>query len=166
MAEPTTVKVRRDGTIALADNAGFGGGNTYTVAYENGDGSLSQPKADRIVIRDRGVIAGLRKGDDAVGSFSFSVHMRSFTDANITLIDALDFINGASGWTSSGGTGYEQKLLSAKITVEGTDHGDSTDHTATASKVLFEWTFDEGDPDVINVTGEIYGGTLTLTGQA
>ena len=55
MAESTTVKVPRDGTIVLKDN---GGSNSYTVAYENGNVSFGREKAERIVIRDRGVIVG------------------------------------------------------------------------------------------------------------
>ena len=167
MAATTVVKVRRDGTITFADNAGFGGANTYTVAYENGDLSFNREKSDRVVIRDRGAIAGLRKADDPVNQISFSVHMRDFTDGTSdALVDVLDFAGAASGWTTTGGTGYEEKLLDIKITVEGSNHGDSADHTATFTKVLFIWDFAEGDPNVVNVSGEIYGGAPTLTGQA
>ena len=76
MAESTVVKVRRDGTLTLSD--GTGTPVTYTVAYENGDVSFDGgSKADRIVIRDRGTIVGLRKGDDPVPSLRFAVPMRS-----------------------------------------------------------------------------------------
>ena len=156
MAESTVVKVRRDGTIILKD----GGGNTYTVAYENGDLSFDGgAKADRIVIRDRGTIVGLRKGDDPVPSLSFTVMMRDFTNASGgSLTDFIDKTGGSSGTTSTGGAGYEQYLIDIEFTVEGTSHGDSNDHTATASKCLCTWSFSEGDPDTISVTAEIYGG--------
>ena len=74
MALAATPKVRRDGTIKLIDGAGSP--VTLTVAYEDGNftADLLGADADRIVIRDRGTIVGLRQGDDQVGSISFSVH--------------------------------------------------------------------------------------------
>ena len=156
MAESTVVKVRRDGTIILKD----GGSGTYTVAYENGDLSFDGgSKADRIVIRDRGTIVGLRAGDDPVPSLTFTTMMRDFSDATgPSLIDFLDKTGGASGATSTGGTGFEQYLIDIEFTVEGTSQGDSNDHRATAAKCLCTWSFSEGDPNTISVTAEIHGG--------
>ncbi len=155
MAESTVVKVRRDGTIKLKD----GSTNTYTVAYENGDLSFDGgSKADRIVIRDRGTIVGLRKGDDPVPSLTFTTMMRDFHDNSAgSLIDFLDN-SGPVVLTSSGGTGYEQFLVDIEFTVEGTSHGDANDHVATAAKCLCTWSFSEGDPNTISVTAEIHGG--------
>jgi len=160
MAESTVVKVRRDGTLTLSD--GTGTPVTYTVAYENGDVSFDGgSKADRIVIRDRGTIVGLRKGDDPVTSLSFSVHMREFSDATSgSLIDFLDKTGSYNGNTSTGGVGYEQYLIDIAFQVEGTSHGDANDHLATASKCLATWSFSEGDPDSISVTAEIHGGIV------
>ena len=144
MAESTVVKVRRDGTITLKD----GGGNTYVVAYENGDLSF-----------DGGTIVGLRKGDDPVPSMSFTVMMRDFqASSGGSLIDFLDKTGGASGATSTGGVGYEQYLIDIQFDAEGTAHGDSNDHRATAAKALCTWSFSEGDPDTISVSAAIYGG--------
>ena len=155
MAQSTVVKVRRDGTIKLKD----GSTNTYTVAYENGDLSFDGgSKADRIVIRDRGTIVGLRKGDDPVPSLTFTTMMRDFKDNSAgSLIDFLDN-SGPVVLTSSGGTGYEQFLVDIEFTVEGTSHGDANDHVATAAKCLCTWSFSEGDPNTISVTAEIHGG--------
>ena len=155
IAESTVVKVRRDGTIKLKD----GSTNTYTVAYENGDLSFDGgSKADRIVIRDRGTIVGLRKGDDPVPSLTFTTMMRDFHDNSAgSLIDFLDN-SGPVVLTSSGGTGYEQFLVDIEFTVEGTSHGDANDHVATAAKCLCTWSFSEGDPNTISVTAEIHGG--------
>ena len=77
MADSSVVATRRDGTITLTDGAA----SSYAVSFEVGDFSAAEPGADRVVIRDRGAIVGLRKGDDPVISFSFSVHMRSLTDS-------------------------------------------------------------------------------------
>lgn len=165
MAESTVVKVRRDGTISIKDGAGSP--LTYTVAYENGDFAFGVDKEGRIVIRDRGAIVGLRKGDDPVNSLSFSVHFRAMaiTGTNATLLDVIHRTGAWAAATSTGGTGYEQFLVDVVMTIEGTDLGDSADHTATFTKVLLTYDFKEGDPDVINVKGEVYG-TVTRTGPA
>ena len=74
MAYSTAPKVRRDGKITLKD------GTTPTpisleVAYEEGNFSFDQTKSDRIVIRDRGTIGSVRKGDDQPITGSFTIYM-------------------------------------------------------------------------------------------
>lgn len=165
MSVSGVVKVRRDGVITLLDGAAA----TYTVAYEDGDFSADKltgvNAADRVVIRDRGSIVGVRKGDDPVGSLSFSVHMRELTNGTDAVL--LDFITGTVGsgagpvvLTSTGGIGFEQFMLDCKITVDGQDLADST---ATFAKVLFTADMSEGDPDKISIKGEVYG-SVTYTG--
>jgi len=154
MAESTTVKVPRDGTIVFADN---GGSNTYTVAYENGNLSFDGgAKAERIVIRDRGIIVGSRKGDDPVLSASFDVHMRMFTTtagSDLTLCDVLDKTGNASGWTAVD-PAHEEFNLDLRFTVE----DGTTDQVVTLSKCICTWEFSEGSPDTISVTCEVMGG--------
>jgi len=164
MAASTIPKVRRDGTLVLADS---GASNSYTVAYEDGDMSFSAEKADRVVIRDRGTIVGVRSADDPVLSFSFSVHQRDFTDAsNANIVDVIEQTGSSSSWTSVGnGTAFAPYMLDVTLTIEGTDHGDSADHTAKMSKCILTWDFAEGDPNKISVKGECFGG-LTFTGQS
>lgn len=76
MADSVVVGTRRDGKITITDGAA----SSYEVTFEVGDFSSAEPGADRVVIRDRGAIVGLRKGDDPVLNISFSVHMRSLTE--------------------------------------------------------------------------------------
>lgn len=166
MAASTAVKVRKDGTIKLQDGAGSP--TTLEIDYEDGNftAGLLAADADRVVIRDRGSIVGLRDGDDQVGSLSFSVHMREFTNAGAATL--LDFCNGTaagSALTSTGGTGFEPFLCSVHMQIEGTNHGDNADAQATFAKVLLTADFSEGDPNVLNVQGEVYGG-VTFTGQS
>ena len=167
MALSNVVKVRRDGTITLT--SGGGSPVTFTVDYEDGNFSadLLGEDADRIVIRDRGTIVGLRKGDDQVGSLSFSVHFREFTNAGASGV-LLDFINGTqagSALASTGGAQYEQFLCTVKMTCEGTDHGESADGAVQFEYVCLSADFSEGDPDVLNISGEVYG-PITRTGQS
>lgn len=156
MAESTAVAVRRDGTITLKD----GGGNSYDIAYENGDFSYTEEKADRIVIRDRGVIVGLRAGDDPVLSFSFTCHLRELTSAaDPTTLDFIMDTGSFSGNTSVGGAGYEQYLIDIDFQIATTAAGGITDK-ATLSKCLLTYQISEGDPDSISLTGECYGGIV------
>jgi len=158
MPASDTVKVARDGLVVFSD-ATTPTALTHTVAYENGDFAFSDDKTERIVIRDRGTIVGLRKGDDSVASFSFTVFMRDFTDsAETTIIDVIDKTGAASTWVSTGGAKYEQHLVDVVFTVEGTDHGDTGDHILTCTKCFLNWDFAESkDGNSITVTGEIYG---------
>tara|TARA_R110002074_G_scaffold44208_7_gene114980 strand:- start:3176 stop:3673 length:498 start_codon:yes stop_codon:yes gene_type:complete len=164
MAVSTSVKVRRDGIIKLTDGTPI----SLVVTYEDGNFSANTLGAneDRIVVRDRGTIVGLRKGDDQVGTLSFSVHFREFTNAGAGIL--LDFINqtqGATNLVSTGGAGFEQFLCTVAMEIDGApDLGDNADGIATFAKVLLTADFSEGDPDVLNVQGEVYGG-VTYTGQ-
>ena len=165
MAESTVVKVRRDGQIQFLD--GSGSPKAYTVAYENGNLSFGRDKADRIVIRDRGVIVGSRKGDDPVLTITFDVHMRSLTTSastDLTICDVMDNSGNVASipWVKASAA-HEEWNLNLKLTIEGTDHADAADHTATFAACVFTWSFSEGDPNTISVTAECMGG-YTSTG--
>ena len=164
MAISNVIKTRRDGQITIKDS---GGSNSIVVDYE-GDGNFSfdngAEQAERTTIMDRGAIVGLRKANDVVGSLSFSVNYREWTNSTVeNLIDCLNKTGGASSWVSTGGTGFEHYLLDVVITVEGTAHGDGADHSATFTKCLLTWDWSEGDVDTINISGEVYGG-IAYTG--
>lgn len=157
MAESTVVATRRDGTITIKDGAS----NAYVVSFEVGDFSFSEPKADRVVIRDRGAIVGLRKGDDPVISFSFSVHMRSLTDTTAdNLIDNI-YNRGfhAGALTSTGTTGFEQFLETVEFVASTSAIGGNS-QKATFSKCLLEMgsMSESADGNTIEITGECYGG--------
>ena len=157
MAVTNVVKTYRDGTIQIA-----AGADSLNVSLDVGDFSFEEPKAARTVIRDRGAIAGLRKADDEVGSCSFTVHFREFTDAaSSNIYDFIYHRASASGYTSVGTAGFEQFLVDIVYTSNATAMAGGT-HTATLNKVLLTASFSEGQPDSISVTGEVYG-TYTYT---
>ena len=102
MAESTVVAVPRDGTISITN----GDATTYTVAFEQGDMSMNLDLAERIVIYDRGLIVGLRQGNDPIPSISFSVHLRELADSTEdTLLDFIYKTGNSSSATSTGGAG-------------------------------------------------------------
>jgi hypothetical protein len=151
------LKTARDGQLTIID--GTGSPNTLIVQFEDGDFSFSDDKAERIVMRDRGAIVGLRKGDDSVPSFSFSVYMREFMDSSaVTIIDVIEGTNGASGWLTTGVAGFEQTLFDIEMEVEGTAHGDAGDHQLTMTRCFLNWDFAEAkEGNKITITGEVYG---------
>lgn len=164
MAASVVPKIMRDGTLTVI--SGGGSPVTYTVAYEDGDLSFSKDKDARIVIRDRGTIVGVRKGESPVISGSFTVHQREFTNASaLCLVDMLDKTGAASSHVSTGSGAYEDFMVDFKITIEGDDHGDNADGSATFSKCIATWDFAEGQPNKISVSFECFGG-LTFTGQS
>ena len=160
MALSQVVGTKRDGTITIKDN----GANTMVVTFDVGDFTFTEPKADRVVIRTRGAITGLRKGDDAVGSCGFSVHFSEFTNAAATTL--MDFCyqrNAASAYASTGGTGFEQFLVTVEYKCDKTALGDASGAQAILDKVLLTCDFSEGDSSTLSVTGEVYG-SITYTG--
>lgn len=156
MAESLVVAVPRDGTITITN----GDATSYVVSYENGDMSMNLDKAERIVIYDRASIVGLRAGNDPVPSISFSVHLREFTNASSdTLLDFVYKTGNSSAATSTGGTGFEQFLVTVEF--QANMSGLSGSNTkVTFEKVLLTAAVSEGNPDTIAMTGEVYG-TIT-----
>ncbi len=161
MAESTSVAVRRDGKLYIKDGTSPTP-NSYEVAYENGDFSFTEEKADRVVIRDRGSIVGLRRADDPVLSFSFTVHLRELTNASDdTIIDFIMKTGNASSYTSVATEGYEQYLVDIDFDIaKNANDAVITGHRATLSKCLLTYQVSEGDPDSISLTGECYGGIV------
>ena len=162
MAVSTVPKVRRDGEIKFSD--GTGSPLTYTVSYENGNASFSRDKAERIVVRDRGVIVASRKGDDPVLSISFDVHMRmltTLTSTDLTLVDVIDKTGNVATipWITANAA-HEEWNLDIFITIA---EAGGTDYIAKFSDCIMTWSFSEGDPNTISVTAECMGG-YTSTG--
>lgn len=153
MAESTVVAVPRDGTITITN----GDATTYTVAYEAGDMSMNFDKAERIVIYDRATIVGLRAGNDPVPTISFSCHLRELADSTEdTILDFVYQTNNSSAASSTGGTGFEQFLVTVEFQANmAALSGSNT--KATFEKVLLTAAVSEGSPDSIAFTGEVYG---------
>ena len=98
MAYSTAPKVRRDGIIKLRDGTSPTP-VSLTVEYEEGNFSFDQVKSDRIVIRDRGTIKSVRKGDDQPITGSFTIYMRQFTSSSAGSV--LDFINKTGSYSGN-----------------------------------------------------------------
>jgi hypothetical protein len=159
MAYSTAPKVRRDGKITLKD--GTGTPVTLEVAYEEGNFSFDQTKSDRIVIRDRGTIGSVRRGDDQPITGSFTIYMRQFTSSSAGSV--LDFINKTGSYSAnvsvSSAVSTDEYAINIEFEVDGTAVGDSDgDTTATFDTCICLAAFSEGDPNQITVSFECYNG--------
>lgn len=161
MAYSTAPKVRRDGKITLKD--GTGTPVTLEVAYEEGNFSFDQTKSDRIVIRDRGTIVSVRKGDDQPITGSFTIYMRQFTSASAGSV--LDFINKTNAYSSnqsvSSTVATDEYAINIVFEVDGDAVGDTDgDTTATFDTCICLASFSEGDPNQITISFECYNGIV------
>lgn len=165
MAETTVIKSRCDGLIILSDGTSPTP-LSYTVALEAGDLSVTPMRFTYTDLFDRCEIVGSRKTGVEPGSISFSVHMRQFTGGTDGSI--IDFIEGTGAYSARVSTDageYEGNVLQVAYTAEGTNFGDSADHTITFGKCRLFWSFAEGEPNTINIEGTVLAAP-TITGPS
>lgn len=154
MAISQIVKTLRDGTLTLKDN---GGSNSCVIAYEEGTLQLDIPGPTINHYPDRGAIDGsapsLRKGDDQPMSGSFTAYMRDVSDASYITLESILTNSGyyASTWVSTLGANAEVKTLTLQWDVEGTNHGDASDHQIQCLFCVVTGSIQEGHPNVVTV---------------
>lgn len=158
-------KTSYDGAVTMLDATGTP--LTLTVPFENGDFSASGHNASgraAVVIKARGKVVAVRNGESAEITGSFSMKMSEFTagSSNANPLDALMKKSGTS-WASAVSTysaGSERMMVGLKFDIEGTNIGDSVDHTITYLKCDLTWDFAEsGDGNTITFNYTCYGGT-------
>jgi len=161
MAESAVPKVPRDGSLVIKDGTGVP--NTYTVQYSDAFG-YTGTQAAPIHVFNRGTRVYTRKGNDGIPSISFTVLLASFTDGtDLTILDVLLKTGAASAWTKVLST-VEEYNVTGEFSVEGTDHGDDTDHKITCTGLrLTDYQISEGEPMTLTVNMEVLG-TTTYTG--
>lgn len=166
MALSTIPKVRRDGTIQLID----GTPTHINIEYEEGNftfDNIALAREDQTVIRDRGVITTVRKGDSQPLTGSFNAYFRQFTSGTAGAV--LDFISKTGAYsgnvsTGSGGSVYvEFYAIDIKYTSAGLSLGDDADSTVTLEKAVCTASFTEGDPSSFTINFTVYG-DVTYTG--
>ena len=162
MAYSTAPKVRRDGVIKLRDGTSPTP-VSLTVDYEEGNFSFDQTKADRTIIRDRGTIKSVRKGDDQPITGSFTIYMRQFTSSSAGSV--LDFINKTGSYSSnvsaSSAVSTDEYAINIIFEVDGDAVADSDGDTlATFDTCICTASFAEGDPNTITISFECFNGVV------
>jgi len=158
MAESTIVKTKRDGTIKFKDDADV---NIYTVAYEAGDLSVSIPGPTVISPLDRGQFGdppSLRYSDDAAITGTFTAYLRDLTDDGYATLEEIILQSGdvANNWVSTMGSDAEVFTVTLEWTIEGTDHGDASDHVMTLPYCVVTGSLSEGDPNQVSISFTSY----------
>ena len=162
MAYSTAPKVRRDGVIKLRDGTSPTP-ISLTVDYEEGNFSFEQTKSDRTIIRDRGTIKSVRRGDDQPITGSFTIYMRQFTSSSAGSV--LDFINKTGSYaanvSASSAVSTDEYAINIVFEVDGDAVGDSDGDTlATFDTCICTASFSEGDPNTITVSFECFNGLV------
>ena len=158
MAISTIVKTKRDGSLTFEDNAGA---NTFTVAFEAGDLSLTLPGATVSNFLDRGRITAppsIRYGDDQEITGTFTAYLRDVSDATYATLFEIVTQTGQVGstWVSTMGATGEVFTLTLKWTIAGVIHGDSADHLVELPYCYVTGSVSEGDPDTISLSFTSY----------
>ena len=96
----SVVRNLRDGVLTLRDGAG----NHTTITLDSGGlkyGEATDPK----LIKDRGALSHLRKGDDKLMDVGFAIQFHDMygQGTDVRAYEALKKLNNASSWTSTRG---------------------------------------------------------------
>ncbi len=169
MATSSVVKNFSDGTLTIADATGTP--ISCTARFVNGDLKIDGLKAklrETNAYQSRGAYTSVRYTARKPVSGSFSVQLSEFSSASANdVLDAFLKTGAFTAGVSKLGASAEVWAVDVTFAIEGTNHGDSGDHTITIGSCEGECSIAEGDPNTINVSFVSYGtvsGNLTLAG--
>lgn len=167
MALSAIAKTDRDTVLTLKD--GTGTPLDVVIIYEDGDfaiDGLTPNQAEILEFFDRGILYSLRLGNQIFATYSLTFHFTEISDA--TNENVWDMIRGTGSFASristfGGGATAEVTTFLWLMTTEGTNHGDSADHTLSMDDCsVTSFGLAEGRPGKYNISGTIYG-TITAT---
>lgn len=164
MAASTVVKNFTDGTIKVED--GTGSPLSYTCAFDEGNMSISglaQQLSEIATYESRGTLKSVRHTARTYPAGSFSLMLTDVTDgSDQTLIDILLKQGAYAAGVSTLGANADVYTVKITLTIEGTDHGDSADHTFVMDDAHCTVDVAEGDPSTVTVNFTVYG-AVTMT---
>lgn len=162
MPASTVIKHLYDGVIALIDNTPV----TLTVAFSVGDltiKGLAQTLREVIAYESRGTLASVRHTKRTFPTGSFSYMLADYSDStNNTVIDFIRKLASYSGNTSTLGTTSDVYTIDIRLTVEGTNFGDGSDHVILLEDCHCTIDLDEGEPNKGTISFTCYG-AVTIT---
>lgn len=171
MALNTVVKHFTDSTITLADATGTP--LTATTAFDDGTLQIDGLKAklrEVVTYQTKGVLRSVRHGQRTFPTVSFKLMFTEWEDDGslTTVMSALLKQGTFASGVSQLGTGSDVVwALDLTFATEGTNAGDARDSTITLADVGdFTVDFNEGSPNMLSVTGTVFGaisGDLTIT---
>lgn len=161
-AESTQIKVATDGSVVLAD--GTGTPVTLALAYYNGDfqhDPIGQYLNEEVVINPNGRFKTLARGDRVIIGWSLTGFVGSTVGSSNTAPGTvLEFITGKGAYSANVSTlGANRNMtVDARLTIEGTAHGDTADQTVTFEDSVCKIGFSSTkDGFVFNLAGRSLG---------
>lgn len=154
MAESAWSAIRRDGTVTI-----LGATRSYELTYEDGDVNIVESEQADVIIRHRGGITGLRRGDDEVGQITLTTDLRQFTDGTEDTI--VDVLRGRNNWAneSVGGAGFEGHFTDAQFDIDKVALGETAIQRATYYTIRWRLTgIADGDPMKLKWQGTVLEG--------
>ncbi len=168
MALSAVVKNFRDGTLVIEDGTAITPLN-LTVQYESGDFSVTGlnqaggTSYETTQYLDRGEMGTARKTNRAFPSGSFTAQLTELSDGtNETLPDILLKQGSFSAAVSTLGASADVYAVKLSLQIEGTDHGDTSDHSITLDDCVCSLDIAEGDPDTFSISFQVLG-AVTMT---
>lgn len=164
-AESSQIKLASDGAVTLLD----GTGTPVTLALQYSDGDLSasnlSDKLNEVVpIAPRGRFKSLGSGARRYPEISLTLYSANIVGSTASAPGApLEFLAGIGAYSanvSTLGTG-RRMTVDVKLTVEGTDYGDTADETITFEDCHLTATFTESmEGNKLSITGTCYGNVV------
>ena len=164
MPASSIVKHLYDGSITLRD--GTGTPVTLTVPFTTGDFSasgISQTQREVIAYETRGTLNSVRYTTRTFITGSFTAHFTNYTGATGDSVFA--FVNKLAPYASNVTTltgPAEVYAVDITLTTEGTNFGDSADHTIVLTKCACTVDVAEGEPNTVTINFTCYG-AMTVT---
>jgi hypothetical protein len=162
MAASTVIKNLNDGSVTVED--GTGSPVSLSVPFTVGDVSIDGlgPQQNEVTAYEtRGSLNTVRHTTRTYPTVSFSAQLADYSDGTDgTLVDFCLFQASYSANVSTLGANADVKTIKLTLTVEGTDHGDSADHTIVMDDVYVTVAVAEGDPNTVTISGTIYGSVV------
>jgi hypothetical protein len=168
-AESAYVKTNIMGVIQLRD--GTGTPVTLNMSYDKGDlscGPLADKLNEEVAIERRGKFVSLAHAARIYPDLSFTAFVGnivgSSTSAPGTPTEFLTKLGAYSANVSTLGSGTAMPYtVDVRLTIEGTNFGDTADETFTAEDVRCRISFSESaDGYSISVTGKVYGSVIAV----
>ena len=154
--ESAITKTLYDGTVALIDGAGASYTVPCSVSMDVSD--LAPSQREVIAVECRGTLVSLRKGKRKYPSGTIEMYHTGLSDAAKTTV--LDFLFGTGSYAASTSTTTalgDVRTLDIKLTIEGTDLGDASDHVLTMEDNHIVASIKEGEPDTVTGAFTCYG---------
>ena len=159
MALSTQVKNFTAGTITFLDS---GGTNSIVLDMENGDYAVTGlgEKLNEVKFYERrGKFKSAAYAERRYLEISLTAMVAQFTDATADVVTDWILRNGAQASIVStfGSASAIPFAFDIKFDLEGTDYGDSADHTFTVHDFVGTVDFSDGDPCTVSISGRCAG---------